>query len=373
MKNKSCLKGMSPAIGKSSIQERLAESALSKKKQACRFLGIEEPAPQPKLARYAQELDWALADLRSGELTPEIARARGAFFSRSLAKERMRLAAPVPAARAEMELLEGRLVEFATEMDGEDKAPLRAAWTSGVEGAKGGVSQLGLHGYWMAQALLRDDAAELDALWAAGGAFGLLRTLKFEPMALAISWGTKRCAGTIARAGISTKIELETKKRAYDAMMAQGGAGAILGKSMWALGGAGALSSSMWEQTLVIMSRGAGIHLCSFDDMAAGSNSYLGWVSRRYLLSASKDGADLDPSSAFGALSQSFSSDIVHGAWSKRAESLMGESEALAAWINIADPEEAAALEAWQIQQALDPVAEAQPPSASIAPRKLRI
>lgn len=372
MKNKPCLKGMSPAIGKSSIQERLAESARSKKKQACRFLGTEEPAPQPKLARYAQELDWALADLRSGELTPEIATARGAFFSRSLAKERMRLAAPVPAARAEMELLEGRLVEFATEMDGEDKAQLRAAWTSGVEGAKGGVSKLGLHGYWMAQALLRDDAAELDALWAAGGAFGLLRTLKFEPMALAISWGAKRCAGTIARAGISAKIELETKKRAYDAMMAQGGAGA-LGKSMWALGGAGALSSSMWEKALGIMSSGPGFYLRSFDDMAAGDNRYLGWVSRRHLLSASKDGADLDPSSAFGALSQSFSSDIVHGAWSQRADALMEESEALAAWISVAVPEEAAALEAWQIQQALGPFAEAQSASSSTAPRKLRI
>ena len=360
MKTNAWLRDARPVSGKKSIQQRLAESSMSKKKQACRFLGIEEPAPQPKLARYAQELDWALADLRSGELTPEIARSRGAFFSRSLAQERTRLAAPMPMARAEMERLEGRLAEFATEMEGGDNAQLRAAWVFGVEGAKGGVSKLGLHGDWMAQALRRDDAAELDALWAAGGELGTLRALNVLPMALAISWGAKRCAGAMARAGISQLIEMTIRKRATDAMMAQGGAGGIGGNSIWA-------------QALGMATKGADFFWHSFNDRLAGDDLYLGLASRHFLLRASKGGADLDPSSAFGALGQSFTSVIAHGAWSKRADALMEESEALAAWITVADPKEAAALEAWQLLESLDRVADEESASVSTASRKIRI
>lgn len=356
MKTNAWLRDARPVSGKKSIQQRLAESSISKKKQACRFLGIEEPAPQPKLARYAQELDWALADLRSGELTPEIARSRGAFFSRSLAQERTRLAAPMPMARAEMERLEGRLAEFAAEMEGDDKAQLRAAWVFGVESAKGGVSKLGLHGYWMAQALRRDDATELDALWASGGDLGTLKALNAQPMALAISWGARRCAGTIARAGISQLVAMTTMKRAADAMMAQAGAGGIGGNSIWA-------------QALGMATNGVDFFWHSFNDRPAGDDLYLGWVSRRFLLRAAKGGADLDPGSAFGALGQSFTSGIAHGAWSKRADPLMEESEALAAWITLADPKEAAALEAWE----LDRVAEENAASVSTTSRKLRI
>lgn len=358
MKNRDWLKGSGHAMGKNTIQERLAESASSKKKQACRFLGIETPAPEPKLARYAQELDWALADLRSGELTPTIARARGAFFSRSLAQERTRLAAPVPMARAEMERLEGRLAEFATEMEGDDKAPLRAAWTSGAEGAHGGASNLGLHGYWMAQALLRDDAAELDALWEAGGQLGMLRSAKFEPMALAISWGATRCAGTMARAGISTLVKITNiSKSAYDAMAARC---------------AGILGSPKFSIALEMAATGTRFYWRPFEDMASGAQRCQGWALRLHLLSASDQGAYPDPRSAFGALGQSFTSEISHGAWSRRADALMEESKALAAWIAVADPEEAAILEAWQLRQELDQVAR-ESASGSIASRNLRI
>lgn len=184
---------------KPSYQTRLEDAADGKGAMVDRATGrIQSDVPYP-----FKELWAAQKDLRRGAMTPDLARRHGQAFSQAMAKPRQE------GSRADakaQEKLEESLLKWALAMDGPSNAPLRHAWVAGAEGAPDGARGLGLHGYWMAQALLRDDLQDLEALVACGAALWMVRSEGSDAMALAFEWNARQCAPLVARECIAHRL-----------------------------------------------------------------------------------------------------------------------------------------------------------------------
>lgn len=185
---------------KPAYQARLEDSAAAKDAMLDRANGVaQSDAPYPM-----KELRAARKDLRQGTMTPERARLHGQAFSQAMAKPR--LEAEARAGAKSQERFEESLLKWALAMDGRDKASLRLAWAAGAEGAPDGARGLGLHGYWMAQALLRDDLQELEAFVACGCPLWMVRSEGHDAPALAFEWNARKCAQLVARECISHRL-----------------------------------------------------------------------------------------------------------------------------------------------------------------------
>lgn len=184
---------------KPAYQTRLEDSADGKGAMVDRAKGIaQSDAPYP-----FKELLAAQKDLRQGAMTPERARFHGKAFSQAMATPRRQKGRADAKAQ---ERLEERLLKWALAMDGPDNAPLRHAWVAGAEAAQNGARGLGLHGYWMAQALLRDDLQELEALVACGAPLWIIHSEGRDAMSLAFEWDARKCAPLVARECIAHRL-----------------------------------------------------------------------------------------------------------------------------------------------------------------------
>lgn len=325
---------------KPAYQTRLEDSADGKGAMVDRAKGIaRSDAPYP-----FKELRAAQKDLRQGALTPERARRHGEAFSQALAKPRCEKAR---AGAKPQERLEESLLKWALAMDGPDNAPLRLAWVAGAEGAPDGARGLGLHGYWMAQALLRDDLQELDALAACGVPLSMLRSEGRDAMALAFEWNARQCAPLVAREGIANRLARLGIKDVdnngdWPALMFNGlpanYAGAMYAGAMsWMMGWGRSLPFEIFRNASPTALRGGEQ---DFILLRGSSDDFF-----RTLLGSSTDVPK--PIWAMGALRRSFASSATPR--SEQCPQLL-PSAAMNAWRKISSNKEAAWVESAQLE-----------------------